>query len=141
MHARERWLRWNSGNDQLRLRVGRWHLENERWEQAARYLREANEVDPFRRSLHKDWAQALIELERPEEALRELRVAAAVPPDLDADGPRPMARSERATLGGLRALALLLLGRVEEARAEVTQALELDEDNEVALAAQEELGE
>ena len=48
---------------------------------------------------------------------------------------------ERATLGGLRALALLLLGRVEEARDEVTQALELDEDNEVALAAQEELSE
>ena len=82
-------------------------------------------------------ARCLVELSRGEEALRELRVASAVPLDLDADGPRPLSRREQATHGGLRARALLQLERVEEARAAVEEALALDEDNEEALAAQE----
>ena len=46
---------------------------------------EANEVDPFRRDLHLEWAAALIEQARWEEALRELGVSLKVPAELDPD--------------------------------------------------------
>jgi len=89
MAARERWLAWNPGDYQQRLAVARWHAEHGRFERAERLFAEANEVDPFRRDLHREWALALIELGRWAEALRELDVAALVPPQHDLDHQLP----------------------------------------------------
>jgi tetratricopeptide (TPR) repeat protein len=85
MAARERWLDWNPGKYDLRLRVGKWHVENGRHKQAVVLFDEANQVDPFRRDLHRPWADSLFELERWEEALREYRVTLLVPANLDPD--------------------------------------------------------
>ncbi|MEM6568014.1 MAG: tetratricopeptide repeat protein [Planctomycetota bacterium] len=81
----EEWTRWNAGEYDARLTVAAWHVENGRDEDAARLYAEANEVDMFRRDLHIAWSEALQRLERYEEALREIRVALAVPPELDPD--------------------------------------------------------
>ena len=67
------------------MRVARWHAEAGRHDRAAALLAEANDVDPFRRDLHRSWGESLLELERYEEAAREFRVAMAVPAALDAD--------------------------------------------------------
>ncbi len=83
--AWERWLAWNPGEYDLRVRVAGWHATGGRHADAARLLAEANEVDPFRRDLHRSWGEALLELERFAEAEREFRVALAVPAALDAD--------------------------------------------------------
>ena len=85
MAARERWLDWNPGKYDLRLRVGNWHAENGRHEAAVVLFDEANQVDPFRRDLHRPWADSLFALERWEEALREFRVTLLVPANLDPD--------------------------------------------------------
>ena len=83
--AWERWLAWNPGEYDLRVRVAGWHAEAGRHDRAAALLAEANDVDPFRRDLHRSWGESLLELERFEEAAREFRVAMAVPAALDAD--------------------------------------------------------
>jgi len=83
MRARERWLAYNAGELDMRLRVAAWHAEARRFADAARYYQEANEVDPFLRELHAAWGAALMELGRHAEALREFEVALLVPPDLD----------------------------------------------------------
>lgn len=139
MRARERWLGFNSGDYDRRIVVGRWHAKNERWTEAARYYAEANDIDPFRRALHRAWAGALVGAGRPQEALREVEVARLVPPELDADGQEPMGKTERAQLLGLEARALLDLGRADEAREAAHGALELDDDCEDALAVLERL--
>ena len=83
--ALERWLAWNPGEYANRLRVARWHADAGRQERAVELYAEANEVDPFRRDLHREWGDALEKLERWDEALREYTVAMDVPADLDAD--------------------------------------------------------
>lgn len=85
MAAIERWLAWNPGEYERRMEVARWHSRAERWERASVLFGEANEVDPFRRDLHLEWAAALVEQARWEEALRELGVALQVPAELDPD--------------------------------------------------------
>ncbi len=85
--AVERWLDWNSGELKKRLEVATWHAQAGRFEAAERRLSEANEIDPFRRALHRDWAAALFKLDRVEEAAREYHVAHIVPPDLEGDPP------------------------------------------------------
>jgi len=85
MAARERWLAWNPSDLEQRLIVARWHSENERFEESAARYREMNDVDPFQRSLHREWGRALAKAGRHEEALREYDVALMVPAGLDAD--------------------------------------------------------
>ena len=139
MRARERWLAWNSGVYGMRLEVARWHVAAGRHAESLAYFREANEVDPFRRALHREWGLALLAAGRAEEALRELEVALIVPPELDADDPGPLGDGARAELLGRAALALVELGRAEEARERADAALELDDDCEPALEARERL--
>jgi predicted Zn-dependent protease len=85
MGARLRWLAWNAGDYEVRARVAEWMATQGRHAEAERLWHEANEVDPFRRHLHFAWGKALRELGRHEEALREFRVAVAVPAELDGD--------------------------------------------------------
>lgn len=85
MAARLRWLEWNAGDYEVRARVAGWLAEQGRYAESERLWQEANEVDPFRRHLHYAWGLALRELGRHEEALREFRVAVAVPAELDGD--------------------------------------------------------
>ncbi|MHC4378284.1 MAG: hypothetical protein ACYS26_16910, partial [Planctomycetota bacterium] len=125
MAARERWCAYNASNLELRLQVARWHQIEGRHEQAERLLSEANDVDPFRGRLHLDWATSLRELDRPAEALRELRVALLVPPGLDAD-PGPLVEAA-GRLEVLREAAqwALELGEYAEAREYAREGLEL----------------
>jgi tetratricopeptide (TPR) repeat protein len=140
MHrARERWLAWNSDEYPLRLRVARWHVGEGRHEAAANLLAEANEIDPFRRSLHLEWGAALAASGRYEEALRELDVALLVPHELDLDVPGELGDEQRAEILGRRALVLVELGRPEEAGESARGALELDENAEHARSALERL--
>ena len=126
MRARERWLRWNAGEFDMRMQVAAWHAENGRAAEAAELYAEANEVDPFRRSHHLAWAEALFELGRFEQAEREYRVSALVPVALDADGPEPATASERALWLCRRAQCLLELEQPAQAQELARQALELD---------------
>ena len=137
--ARERWLEWNSSDYPLRVRVARWHARLDRPEEAARWYAEANEIDPFRRELHLEWAEALQRTGRLEEALRELDVALAIPAELDPDAEAPLGPGERAEILGRRSLVLIELGRIEEAARDAKAALELDEENEAARGVLERL--
>ena len=101
--AIERWLDWNSGEYRRRIEVADWHLENGRAERAAELYEEANEIDPFRRTMHASWGRALRELGRTEEALREFGVAASVPPRLEGE-PDPRIESAHNEIGGNEAL-------------------------------------
>jgi len=83
--AKERWLAWNADELGLRREIAAWHVENGRPEEALRFFAEANEIDPFLGELHRSWGDALRAAGRTEEALREYRVAALVPAELDAD--------------------------------------------------------
>ena len=85
MELLEEWTRWNAGDYDTRLEVAGWHLENGRDAEAVRLLEEANEVDMFRRDLHRSWAEALERLGRMAEAAREYGVALAVPARFDPD--------------------------------------------------------
>lgn len=97
--ALERWLDWNPGEYDARVEVAAWHEEAGRLARAAELYREANEVDPFRRDLHRAWAGVLMGLERWEEADRELRVTLAVPADLDHDHQRFVGPPDQLPLG------------------------------------------
>jgi predicted Zn-dependent protease len=83
--ARLRWLAWNAGDYEVRARVAGWLAGEGRHAEAERLWQEASEVDPFRRHLHVAWGEALRALGRHAEALREFRVALAVPIELDGD--------------------------------------------------------
>lgn len=133
MRAAERYLAYDAGSYTWRRRVATWHAKAGRWGPAARLLREANEIDPFSRSLHREWGEALEELRSYEDALREYGVALLVPLHLDSSKEGPLTDSIRADLTGRQARCLLELGRLEEAREKVAEALSLDEESEVAL--------
>lgn len=133
MRATERYLAFDPASFPERLRVADWHVQHGRFEQAARLFHEANEVDPFSRRLHREWAATLEELGDWEGALREYGVALAVPRELDRDGPPPLAGAERAGLLAGRARALYELGRMDEARSTAETALAADAENAEAL--------
>ncbi len=137
MQAAERYLAYSAGEFTWHRRVAAWHGEHERWEQAARLLAAANEVDPFSRSLHIEWGRALEGLERFEQALREYGVAQLVPVALDADSEVAMGKTERAELLVAEGRCLLALGREAEAQGRLEEAEGLGVD----LEALQELGE
>lgn len=146
MEARRRWLAFNAGDVEVRLQVAEWLDEKGRYADSEVLYREANEVDPFRRALHKRWGMALSALGRHEDALREFGVALLVPGALDpALGPKPEEvgdaawqeaekrfDADRPEILARRAGALLALGRKDEARAAAEEALALDPEQELA---------
>lgn len=141
MAARERYLAYDAGDGEGRRQLARWHARQGRFERAEELFREANEVDPFVRSLHREWAGVLVELGRHEEVLREVRAARAVPPELDGEPSGPTGPAEQAELAALEAAALAGLGRPDEAREAARRALELDGSNERARQVLDALGE
>jgi cellulose synthase operon protein C len=132
MLARERWLRWNAGEVKARLTVAKWRLEKGDTDIALALYDQANEVDPFLRSLHRAWGDALRAANRHAEALREYEMTLAVPPALDAEKQEPYTDVERAEVLGLQAASLLSLGRNSEALAKAKEALALDGDCAIA---------
>lgn len=130
--ARERYLRYDSGDAATRIELARWHRSAGRLERAETLFRQANEVDPFRRSLHRDWGDTLFGLGRFEEALREYEVAILVPAEYDADRSGPLTPGQEAELVGLAARCLLELGRESAALERARKALELDAECSVA---------
>jgi tetratricopeptide (TPR) repeat protein len=132
MAARERWLRWNAGDATRRREVAAWHVENGRLEPALQLLAEANEVDPFLRGLHREWADALRAAGRHADALREYRMVLAVAPELDAEDPSEWDDAARAEILALQAASLESLGQRPEALARAQEALALDADAELA---------
>jgi len=107
--------------------------------ESLKYFEQANEIDPFRRELHKAWGDALRAAQKHEDALREYRVAQKVPVELDADKPEALTDKERAELMGLEAASLAALSRNTEAAETARKALELDPDCEIARATLEKL--
>ena len=154
MAARRRWLAWNAGEDTVRLMVARWLAEVGRDEDALQLFEEANEVDPFRRSLHLDWARSLFALGRYEETLREAEVGLRTPRQLEREaaagvplepspfglpeghdpdaGPGPDWEAMEIPLLELKAQALRELGRLEEARASAEELQAQEADNAIA---------
>lgn len=128
MRARERWLAYNAGALKEEREVAAWHFEQKRNEASLKYFSQANDIDPFRREIHRSWGDALRAVGRHEEALREYRVALMVPVELDADQPAELTDSERAELIALEAASLLELDRHAEALDMARRALELDPD-------------
>lgn len=139
MAASERRLRWDVGNYSARRKLAKWHAEGGRWEEVAELLRQANEVDPFSRSHHMEWALALAQLGSWEEALREWEVAQKVPDELNLESSSPMSNAERAECLAGEARALKELGREVEARDRAAEALGYDSGNEEAEELIEEL--
>ncbi|MFN0008864.1 MAG: tetratricopeptide repeat protein [Planctomycetota bacterium] len=132
MRAVERHLAWEAGDLEGRRKVADWHLEAKRFPEAAKHLREAIEIDPFLRAVHKDYGQALRAMGKHEEALAEFTIGIQVPQHLDADEPGPPEDEERAEWLGLQAACLQELGRTAEAIERARAALELDPDCAVA---------
>jgi len=137
MRAAERFLRYDAGNYPWRRRVAKWHLDEERFTEAAFLYNEANEIDPFSRELHLRWAAALEGAGRDEEALREWRVAAVVPVDLDLEARAPLSDRERADLLGSEARCLVRLERLDEAQETLERARALDDGAQSIEEAQE----
>lgn len=150
MAARERWLRYNPGNYEMHWEVGLWHKRNGRFAEASSLFEKANEVDPFHRNLHMEWAVCLEELGQLEGAIREYRVALVVPPDLDEDhiirsakseGPprgKPLTDTERAAILTRLARLYRSAGEDSKARMALDQALKAQPDLEEALELQEQ---
>ncbi len=126
LRALERRLDWDAGNLKGRLEVAAWHFEQGRFDASAKRYAEANEIDPFRRQLHRSFGDALRAAGRPEEALLEYTVGPKVPPELDADKPGAMEKEESAEWLGLQAGCLQALGRNADALERAKQALTLD---------------
>ena len=137
--ALERWTRWESDDFALRVELGEYHAEAGRHARAAELFNEANEIDPFRRELHRLWGISLAELGRHAEAAREFRVQRAVPPELDPDDGEPLDDETRAESMGREALARIELGELDAARELVREALALDGSCESAESALERL--
>jgi tetratricopeptide (TPR) repeat protein len=132
MQARERWLAYNAGALKEEREVAAWHYDAHRYDASAKHYAQANEIDPFRRAIHRAWGDALRASGRREEALREYRVAALVPIELDADEPAALTDAESAELLALQADLLLALERRSEALDFAKRALEKDPDCELA---------
>jgi len=132
MRAVERHLAWEAGDLEGRRKVADWHLEAGRFPEAAKLLREAIEIDPFLRAVHKDYGRALRAMGKHEEALAEYTIGIQVPQHLDADEPGEAEDEERAEWLGLQAACLQALGRTGEAIERARAALELDPDCAVA---------
>ena len=139
MAARERRLAWDAGDYSTRRSLASWHAAKGRHAQAAELLRQANEIDPFSQSLHVEWARALSEEQRWDEALKEWSVAQKVPAALNLDGPEVMSDGVRAECLAGEAVALNELGRKSEARERAAEALGFDPGCEVAEELLEEL--
>ncbi|MFM7297418.1 MAG: hypothetical protein ACKO4Q_09375 [Planctomycetota bacterium] len=137
--ALERWIRWESDDFALRMEIGAYHAEKGNHARAVVLFNEANEIDPFRRELHRLWGTSLAALARHAEAAREFAVQRAVPPELDPDDGEPLDEEERAESMGREALARIELGELELARELVREALALDGDCESAESALERL--
>ena len=116
MAARERWLAYNADDLGVRLEVARWHQLEGRHERAAELFRQANEVDPFFRRLHVDWATSLLELGGFDEAVREAHAARLVPPELDGDGLGPLEGTELGDTWAVTVRAELGRGDTDAAR-------------------------
>ncbi|MCK6446318.1 MAG: tetratricopeptide repeat protein [Planctomycetes bacterium] len=129
--ALERWLGWNDDYG-FALELARWHAQEQRFADADRWFRRALEIDPFRRKLHVEWAEALEALGDFAGAAREWRVAAEVADATDADQPGPLAAEEHARFLGRAAQALVKAGKTDEAVALAERALALDPDCEEA---------
>ena len=163
MAAKERWLAYNPGEYDLHLEVARWHQEEGRHDIACGWFSRANEVDPFRRNLHLDWAQSLRDAGRWEEAMREYGVALVVPAELDLDhlkggaGPIqitpgqngaggeaqaiPLTGAERAEIHYSRAQMAEALERQGEIRHHLAEALLADPDHKASVAWLARLGQ
>jgi len=128
MGAFQRWLAHNAGEYDLRRRVASWLFDSDRFEESLRYYREANEIDPFSRDLHREWGNALRNADQLEQALEEFRTALIVPADLDLDAEGPLDEAGQADLLALQAQVLWKLGRLEEALRVARQALGLDDE-------------
>jgi Flp pilus assembly protein TadD len=139
MAARERWIVWNADDWRVRMELARWHVEAGRHARAAELFEEANEVEPFQRGLHLEWARALGQVGRHAEVLRECTAFERVPVELDAVAKEPASERERAEVHVLRARALLALDRADEARAEFDRARELAPSAPFVRALAEEL--
>lgn len=127
LRALERRLDWDAGNLKGRLEVAAWHFEEGRFPASAKRYGEANEIDPFRRSLHLAYGEALRSAGKADEALREFEVGPKVPHDLDADEPGEMEAGEKAHWLALQAACLQSLGKNPEALERARQALALDD--------------
>jgi tetratricopeptide (TPR) repeat protein len=134
-----RWLAWNVDDLEVVRTIAAWHFDNGRFEEAAGMYNLGNQVDPFLRTLHYDWAEALFEAGRFEESLREFEMVTRVPPALDLESPTPMDPAEEAEALGWQARCLRELGRVEEAMERARKGLELDEDCEPCERAMEDV--
>jgi tetratricopeptide (TPR) repeat protein len=141
MAAAERYLLYDAGSYKWRRRVATWHLEHERYDKAVVLLQEANEIDPFSRALHLEWGYGLERAERYEEALREYKVVALVPVELDLEAGMPMLARESADLLGRRARCLVHLKRFEEAQQLLDEVALLPEEAQKGLASLEEARE
>ncbi|MFT5291577.1 MAG: tetratricopeptide (TPR) repeat protein [Planctomycetota bacterium] len=137
MAARLRWLDWNAGEDSVRLLTARWLAEVGRHAEALTLYGEANEVDPFRRSLHLDWAHSAFATGDFEVALRESAVGLRIPAELEREAEDGVPSSDWATmmepLLELMAQSLVELGQIDAALASAKELLALDADNAVAL--------
>ncbi|MBK7642003.1 MAG: tetratricopeptide repeat protein [Planctomycetes bacterium] len=137
MQEIQKWLDCESGDFDGRMAVAAWLMTKAQPEQAARRLDEANQIDPFRRKLHEQWAEALVAQKKWADALREYHVGPIIPSEMDADKPAEMGDKEKAQWMAHEATCLRELGRNAEAQAKAEQALELDPACELA---NEELG-
>ncbi len=131
--ARERWLAYDSDAYEFRLQLAARAAARSDHAQAARWYDEANQIDPFLRTLHEKWGESLLQLGRFEEALRESKAAALVPPQLDDETLGPLTDVERARYLALAARALVGLERLPEARAAIEQGLVLDPGSSALL--------
>jgi tetratricopeptide (TPR) repeat protein len=151
MAARERWLAWNAGDTETRLLVAAWHVDrahadasgsvdSKELERAITLYGEVNEIDPFRRHVHRKWGDALRDAGRFDEALREYRMILAVPASLDIKGKQAdLDDHQKAEVIGLQASCLLSLGKHDEALERAKAALALDPDCKVARETIEKL--
>ena len=102
MAALERWLRWNSGEDQKRLEVAHWRLKRGDYSQALKLFTSAVEVDPFRASAHRGRGEALFALGDAEGCIYAYETALLVPTHLDSDygasGASPLAGDDLAAV-------------------------------------------
>lgn len=137
--ALERWIRWESDDFATRREVGLYYAQRGQHARAVELFAEANEIDPFRRELHRLWGTSLAALARHADAAREFAVQRVVPPELDPDDGEPLDDEERAESMGLEALARLSLGELERARELVREALALDGGCKSAESALERL--